>query len=382
MSKNLQAQTQNDLRGLIASSQGGFEKIIAATNNPVVFQQEALFAMQAMLANDHLAKVALSNKVSFQLAMAQIASSGLTLNPSMQLAYLVPRDGKVIADISYRGLMKIATDTRAVNLIVAQSVYSHDSFTYRGDNTEPVHQFDPFLPKAERGELRGVYVKAYLAIGTLLVTAVSAEEIYAARALSRAWQKQEKGKMGPWESHPDPMAKKAAVKIARKFWPLTSPVLENVISYLNEDGGEGFLPSPVTLGVAARELGAPQLGSDPTIIMPPMAIDPRSTMPDAHTPVASQQPLVQASEPVVMSQQSPAKSFTTTPASIEELIEVVDDKERTRITNVVDRAKRTNSWQAAETWMIDHLNGPAQDLAFKLLDAAKGSAPQDQSRAA
>jgi recombination protein RecT len=117
-----------ELAALINSAEDRFSDLVNATGNQMVFKQEALYAMQAMLANDYLASCAIKNPISFKLAMAQIATAGLTLNPSMGLAYLVPRDGKVIADISYRGLMKIATDTRAVNLIVAEAVYSRDRF--------------------------------------------------------------------------------------------------------------------------------------------------------------------------------------------------------------------------------------------------------------
>ncbi len=225
-----------EIRTLVQSVEKKFCEISATLGNQMQYVQESLYAMQAMMANDFLAKTALSNPMSFKLAMAQVASSGLSLNPSMGLAYLVPRDGKVIADISYRGLMKIATDTRAVNLIVAEAVFSTDRFVYRGANAEPVHDFDPFLSKKDRGEFRGCYVKAYLSMGTLLVKAVSAEEIYQARDLSQSWVKGSVGKKGPWESHPIPMALKTAVKAARKFWPMTSPALEHAISYLNDEG--------------------------------------------------------------------------------------------------------------------------------------------------
>lgn len=172
---------------LVKSTESEFANIVAATNSRINFAQEALYAYQAMLGNSYLASVAMNNKPSFALAMQQIASSGLTLNPAMGLAYLVPREGKVIADISYRGLMKIATDSRAVDLVVACSVYSHDTFSYNGANDEPVHVYDPFLAKHDRGEFRGVYVKAYLSIGKLLVHPISAEDVYAARQLSSAW---------------------------------------------------------------------------------------------------------------------------------------------------------------------------------------------------
>lgn len=246
------------INDLVKSTEQDFSNIVSAMNSRMNFAQEALYAYQAMLGNSYLASVAMNNKASFALAMQQIASSGLTLNPAMGLAFLVPREGKVIADISYRGLMKIATDSRAVDLVVACSVYSRDTFSYNGANDEPIHVYDPFLAKHDRGEFRGVYVKAYLSIGKLLVHPVSAEDVYAARQLSSAWANTDPSKKkGPWDTHFDSMAIKTGIKIARKYWPMTSPALDNVISYLNEEGGEGFVGGAVTLETASREMHGP-----------------------------------------------------------------------------------------------------------------------------
>ena len=94
----------------------------------VNWAQEALFAYHAMLSNETLMKCAINNKLSFKLAMQQIAATGLTLNPTEKMAFLVPRQGKVIADVSFRGLIKVATDSRAVEMVVAEVVYSGDRF--------------------------------------------------------------------------------------------------------------------------------------------------------------------------------------------------------------------------------------------------------------
>lgn len=122
----------NQCRQLVNRTQPRFNSIIADTSGSLLFKTEAIYAMQAMLNNELLAKTAFSNPVSMDLAMAQIAACGLTLDPAMQLAYLVPRDGKVIADISYRGLIDIAIRSRAVNLVTVKAVYSNDLFRYRG----------------------------------------------------------------------------------------------------------------------------------------------------------------------------------------------------------------------------------------------------------
>jgi recombination protein RecT len=375
MTKSL--STSKEIRDLVAGAERRFNDIVDATGNRMVFKQEALYAMQLLLGNDYLAQMAIKNPISFKLAMAQIATTGLTLNPAMGLAYLVPRDDKVIADISYRGLIKIATDTRSVNLVVAEQVYSHDRFVYRGSSQEPVHDFDPFLNKADRGEFRGVYVKAYLAMGTLLITPVSAEDVYAARDISSAWVKGKPGKKGPWESHFGPMALKTGVKIARKFWPMTSPVLENVISYLNEEGGEGFAPGPVTLDVAARELGVevkPGVGMDAPapyqpVVMPQAGqLDQMEQMEEVAervnaAPASVKSSPAQAPEPTVRTQ--PNK--VAVPADPGE----VDPKVVERIESVLKRCQRLKSWQAGLEWVATNLTGAAYDLAMDQFSKAQ-----------
>ena len=122
------AFTPEKANDLILKAKDDFQKIVSSLNSRMVFTQEALFAYHAMMSNPSLYETASSNEWSFNLAMQQIASSGLSLNPALGLAFLVPRQGKIIADVSYRGLMKIATDSRAVDLVVAEAVYSGDRF--------------------------------------------------------------------------------------------------------------------------------------------------------------------------------------------------------------------------------------------------------------
>src|SRR3546814_4153463 len=86
--------------------------------------------------------------------MINVASTGLTLNPAHGHAYLVPRDGAIVLDISYKGLIKIATDTGSVLWARAECVYGKDTFRYHGPAAMPEHEADPF---SERGEIVGAY---------------------------------------------------------------------------------------------------------------------------------------------------------------------------------------------------------------------------------
>ena len=89
-----------------------------------------MFAFQAVTRNDQLYRTAMANPASVRNAVINVAATGLSLNPALKFAYLVPRDNEVCLDISYMGLIKIATDTGSILWAKAEIVYEKDIFTY------------------------------------------------------------------------------------------------------------------------------------------------------------------------------------------------------------------------------------------------------------
>lgn len=217
----------------IADSREKFQKLAKATG--LNFDAEALYAYQACLRNKFLATVAMENPLSLRMAMVNVAAVGLTLNPALGFAFLVPREEAVCLDISYRGLIKIATETGSIRWGKAELVYSNDKFEYRGLAKAPTHVFDPF------GKSRGEFVGAYCiaGIGTadeVLVEIMTAEEIILTRNCSKAWQK----KKGPWVQWFGEMAKKTVIKRAAKTWPRLGERFGDALTIL-EDNGEGLV---------------------------------------------------------------------------------------------------------------------------------------------
>lgn len=199
------------------------------------FNREAMFATQALVGNQFLAKVANNNPDSVRMAVINVAAVGLTLNPAQGLAYLVPRDGRVLLDISYRGLIRIAMDEGAIQAAKAELVYEQDQFRYRGPFKEPDHECDPFAE--DRGKRRGVYCVARLPDGGVMTEVMSEQDI---QAVMQTSESAIKGK-GPWVSFPGEMAKKAVVKRAAKWWQTGGKErLSEAVRILNEDNGEGF----------------------------------------------------------------------------------------------------------------------------------------------
>jgi hypothetical protein len=100
----------------------------AKTADGLNYDREKIFAMQALMKNEFSMATANKNPLSVRLAMLNVAATGLTLNPAYGYAFLVPRDGAIVLDISYKGLLKIATDTGSIVWGRADVVYEADDF--------------------------------------------------------------------------------------------------------------------------------------------------------------------------------------------------------------------------------------------------------------
>lgn len=210
----------------IASAERKFNEIAVADGNIVNYQREAMFAMQAVGASDYLQKC---TGDSIRNAVINVASVGLSLSPALKLAYLVPRKGRACLDISYIGLVKIATDSGSVLAVKAELVRANDSFEYVDAFTMPRHHFDPFASVEDRGEVIGVYVVAKLANGMTQIETISRQEINKIRDVSKA-------KEGPWIEWFEEMAKKSGIKRASKLWPRTER-LSKAVQLLDEHQG-------------------------------------------------------------------------------------------------------------------------------------------------
>lgn len=199
----------------IDSAKDQFEVLAGGHLN---YGNEEIFAMQMLTKNDYVFKCANANPRSVQLAMINVASTGLTLNPAMGYAYLVPRDGGIVLDISFKGLIKIATDTGAIMWARAECVHESDQFTYHGPAAMPEIKADPFR---ERGEIIGAYCIAKTPEGDILTEVMDLDALHKVRSASTAFTKGSAGKQGPWGDYFSEMCRKAVIKRARKTWPYT-----------------------------------------------------------------------------------------------------------------------------------------------------------------
>ena len=215
----------------IAEAERKFTEIAVPDGNLVTFQREAMFAMQRIGADATMQKCEYN---SVRNSLINVAAVGLTLNPAMRLAYLVPRNDRekgmlCCLDISYIGLVKIATDSGGVRAVSATIVRKNDPFVFRGAFAAPDHAYDPFATAAQRGEIIGVYSTALLPSGVTQIDAIGMEEINKIRSMSKA-------KSGPWFDWEEEMIKKSVLKRASKLWPRTER-LGKAEAILNESQG-------------------------------------------------------------------------------------------------------------------------------------------------
>lgn len=221
------------------------------SDEAIVFEKEAGFAMQVLQNNEYLCKIALANRQSLTNAITNIAAIGISLNPAKKQAYLVPRDGKICLDISYIGLMDLAMATGAILWGQALIVREKDDFQLVALDEKPNHKFNPFAKAEDRGPVVGVYVVVKTHHGDYLTHTMAIDAVNAIRDRSSAWKAWINKKAScPWVTDPDEMGKKTCVKQAQKYWPRNAR-LDTAIHHLNTDGGEGL--AEIDMGSIERE---------------------------------------------------------------------------------------------------------------------------------
>jgi recombination protein RecT len=259
------------ISGDIWSTRDAFDAVLV--DRSVSFEREAGFALQLLQNSEYLVKTASSNRQSLVNAITNVAALGVSLNPAKKQAYLVPRDGKVMLDISWMGLIDLAVQCKSILWAQAHVVYSSEALQIHGYDKPPTHVRDPFAK--DRGTIVGAYCVAKLATGDYLTETMTTEEIDNVRDRSSAWKAWIKDKRKcPWVTDDAEMRRKTVTKRAAKYWPRTGgdDRLENAIHHLNTDGGsgggEGFVsesaPAAATLDDNVAEVEACKTEADLT----------------------------------------------------------------------------------------------------------------------
>jgi len=198
---------------LVFQAQKQFE---ASNEYKMNFNREAGFAIQILTGNDFLANC---EPESIRNAVVNVSLTGLTLNPALKYAYLIPRKGKCILDISYMGMIKVLTDAGAVKNVDAGVIYKNDKFDYR-KGTDPYFKHSPAL--SNKGEMIGAYAIAFFRDGGFQFEILGREDVEKIRNTSESYKNETSRKFSPWETWEDEMWKKTALKRLFKLLPKTN----------------------------------------------------------------------------------------------------------------------------------------------------------------
>jgi phage RecT family recombinase len=205
------------------------------TNMELKFKTECHHALEIVKGSKKLAQAI---PETIQECIMDVSLLGLTLAPSAQHAYLVPRfiRGKgMVATLytSWRGLTVAAKRWGGLTDFSAQVVYANEPFAItQGTSPEVRHEI---IPNAERrGDLVGAYCIAYMQTGIVKVEYMDRAQIDRAKAVSESKDSQ----YSPWKNWYEEMARKTVVRRAAKHWQ-GAPELEASLQVQNKYEGIG-----------------------------------------------------------------------------------------------------------------------------------------------
>ena len=250
---------------LVNSQESFFRNV--SSSDAVKWEKESQFAIQQLQNNSFTQGVAMKNQTSLQNAIINVSAIGISLNPALKHAYLVPRKGGVCLDLSYMGLLHLAQSSGVILWGQCKIVRANDTYQNAGLSKEPSHLSNTF---GDRGEIVGAYCTVKTVDGDFLTEEMSIAEIFEIRERSEAFKR----KSGPWKTDEGEMIRKTVVKRAYKYWPKCER-LGSAIQMLN-DNGEGiqqekdispFVENPI------RELQDLLIDKDPNQYLPWLKVE-------------------------------------------------------------------------------------------------------------
>lgn len=196
----------------IESVKNDFESV---SNLTVTFEREANFALQILSQSDYLTSIAMRDPQQLRTAVYNVALTGLSLNPTLKLAYLLPRKNRVCLEPSYMGLVKILTDAGSVVAVRSVLICEHDEYeVFEGTSPGIRHRIN----LTNRGEVIGAYAVGTLANGLQQFEIMSRADI---DSIMRRSESVKAGKSSPWNTDFGEMARKTVIRRLVKYLPKT-----------------------------------------------------------------------------------------------------------------------------------------------------------------
>lgn len=185
---------------------------------PGTFEAERFIMMLRALCR-RTPKLLQCDKGTFEIAIMQVASLGLNLEPSAQLVHLIPRSNKgkmeVTVQVGYKGMLALAYRSGMVDRIETHPVYELDEFEMEyGLNPRLKHR----PTNDDQGEFIGVYAVLKLKGCEPRFEYMSKSRVDHIRQTYTA----ESSKA--WQNEYDEMARKTVLRLILKTAPFESDV--------------------------------------------------------------------------------------------------------------------------------------------------------------
>ena len=210
----------------------GFIKV----SNEKKFRVEINFAIQALKKSEYLQKCGAESILE---SVMNISQTGLSLNPVLGYAYLVPMKKKCVLMPGYQGLIKLVTDAGSVKAIEVNLIYEGDDCVIDLASVEKVVKHIPYIMTGnDKGAIRGGYSIGMLNEGGRHIEVMSRNDIENIRGYSESYKYAEKEgyNNSPWHTNEEEMFRKSIVRRHFKYLPKSdNKQLEKALELDNED---------------------------------------------------------------------------------------------------------------------------------------------------
>ncbi len=184
-----------------------------------IFRKEVSFAVQLINNNGYLAEC---DPSSFLQVIVNVAQTGLSLNPTLGHAYIVPRwDAKAqllkaCLDPGYRGYIHLMIGGGYVLSIDVQLIHENDEVMIDLASDKKIVRHIPG-PFNGRGKVVGVYSNARLKTGGYHCELMDRDQVEAVRETSQSYQKAKDKSKTIWAQHEGEMFRKTVLRRQWKY---------------------------------------------------------------------------------------------------------------------------------------------------------------------
>jgi recombination protein RecT len=196
------------------------------------------------------------SQVSLLAAIMQGAQLGLETDGVLGEAHLVPYKKVVQFIPGYKGLMKLARNSREISTIFASEVYKHDQFSFQYGSDSKLHHIPvPRLEEKDIGPIIAFYAVAKLKDGNSQFVVLWKYQVDAIRDKSPGYIAAQKFDLQtPWDTHYEEMGKKTAIRRLCKYLPATAELQRAVsLDEMAEAGIDQDLESIINISPEIME---------------------------------------------------------------------------------------------------------------------------------